>query len=174
MQIECVLKRKHPKTGFVGSTVTFDRWPTPEGTPFANQPDTPPATYVFKPADPNDPEAPHIAEVAHAAHVHRLLECNGAFRIHAESAQLARPTPPPPKKVAAPVEDTNKADKPLSEELAKEIAAVRELPVRDLKAKINTFPQELLQCALEAEKASETPRKGFIDVVVAHLGTSGG
>jgi len=206
MKLECTIHRitTNPKTGavFVGTVVDFDRWPS------ENVPDktAPAARYHFKPIS-DDPNAAHVCDVTNDVHAHRLLECNGAYRIYGAAEAPSLPTPGTSQAAAAPIESDEiiRLRKQLAEaeqraglittasataasvggELAagalsamniadeafkNAVQAVLDMPVRDLKAMINVHPREVLTAALVAERATEKPRKGFVEVLEAHLG----
>jgi len=196
MQIESLLKRHHPKTGVPGTTVSFDPWPTPEGTFFANKPPTPARTYQFLPVDKTDPESPHVCRDVLPEHAHRLFECNGAYRLYEDAAAAPRPAtttapaagaagdPNPHVAKVAPVigddPDHQPVKPPVDEVPADQkkvafdnaVAEIREMPVKGLKARINTLDKGALAAALELEKqvTGDKVRKGFIETVSAHLG----
>lgn len=152
-----------------GTVVEFPVWPS------ANMPDkhAPAAKYHFKP-ETKDPDAPHVAVVSNVVHVERLLSIPGYRLADGEAQEIARPgianeTAQPvaaePKTVAAAAPTVKD---PKEDPAVKEITL---LPIRELKARINTFPIEALTAALALEQANDDPRKGFIEVLQAHLGS---
>lgn len=169
-KIECTIRRPG------GSVVEFPQWPSsqvPDKT-------APAARYHFKPAS-NDADAPHVATVTHRAHVDRLLSIPG-YRLASDSEPVSLDTPPviveqategasPPTLETEGGEGGDTAGQGDAPHVDPVIAAIVELPVRDLKAKINTFSHEQLTAALAIEQAKEEPRKGFVEVIKAHLGT---
>lgn len=154
MKIESILRRSG------GTHVTFsagDRWPWPAGQ------------YHFKP-ETDDPNAPHVCEVSDEAHIHRFLSLSDSFRLVLDGGtkmQIQRPAA-----TVTPIQPITQQTEPPAEHqvFLEAVAEVRELTVRALKATINTKSTEVLKSALEAEKASDDPRKSWIDVVEAHLG----
>lgn len=159
MKIQCLIERKG------GTTVTFDasaRWPAGE--------------YHFLP-DPSEPRTPHLAEVTEELHIHRFLGMPDTYRAYiagqTKPAAPAQPAQPgatggvalPPKQ-PDPAATTTPAVDPAK------VTELRELTIKDLKANINTYSTEQLAAALAAEKADD-PRKGWVEVVEAHLGEGG-
>lgn len=145
-----------------GTVVDFPRWPS-ENVPHL---EAPAARYHFKPESPAE-NAPHVCEVAHPVHVQRLLSITG-YRLAGEAEDLPLPAPNPAAASMPVAALTSAAPAPAAN--AEKVAEIRALPIRDLKATINTFTGDDLRAALVAENASPDGRKGFIEVVQAHLG----
>lgn len=182
-KIECTIRRPG------GSIIEFPEWPS------GNVPDktAPAATYHFKP-ESTAADSPHVAVVSHRAHVDRLLSIPG-YRLAVigdDAGALAMPPAPAP---VPPVGETGSAadatatavnvtdgvnivatgaDAVVPSPQDPVVAEIAELPIRDLKAKINTFSSDQLIAALALERAKEDPRKTFIEVVEAHLGDGAG
>lgn len=169
MKIQCLIRRSG------GSEVTFDacdRWPA--------------GTYRFKP-ESDAADAPHVAEVTEERHIHRLLSMPDVYRMVVEGApqpqapesgEISVPPKLPEGAGDAPPPAPSEPDAPsdaapeLEPAVAERVAALRNLTIKELKAKINTYSYNELRAALAAEQArtDDAPRKGWIDVVVAHLG----
>lgn len=146
---------------------------------FPAQGDAPAASYHFKPAT-NDPDGPHIATVANEAHVKRLLSID-AYRLVMDTAAPAPTLPQTPGGSGVPPKATEGDQTPppggaggaKDEKPTEVVAAILELSLRDLKAKINTFAEADLRAALAFEQKNPDGRKGFIEAVTAHLGGDG-
>lgn len=159
MKIQCLIERKN------GTRVTFgdcDRWSA--------------GVYNFQP-DPNFPDAPHLAEVTDERHLNRFLSIS-SYRLFMAGTPVKRRA----KSTAESVPDDDTGGvlaPPKKPEVApvvvpEEIEAIRSLTIKELKAKINTYPAESLRAAADAERANtvDTPRKCWIEVVEAHLGAA--
>jgi hypothetical protein len=164
MKIQSILVRAG------GTHVTFDEndnWPA--------------GNYHFKP-ETNEPGAPHVCEVTDEAHIHRFLSLPESFRVWLGD-DIEQPSGPAKRSSAAGLELTAGGGesgavvppKQPEGETSPAVAEIRELSIKDLKGKINTYAKDDLLAALEAEKASteEAPRKGWIEVIEAHLGVGG-
>jgi len=165
MKIQCLIHRQG------GTEVTFDqddRWPA--------------GRYHFQP-ETNAPGAPHVAVVDEELHQHRLLSMPDVYRLVLDK-QAKAPTPEsgavvvPPKQPGAsqdPPPPVSTGDTTPPAIAATRVTEIRDLSIKDLKGKVNTFSADELRAALAAEKArtDESPRKGWIDVVQAHLGVAG-
>lgn len=161
MKIESIIRRAGgTKVGFSEEA----RWPAGE--------------YHFKP-ESDATNAPHVCDVTVEEHVNRFLSLSDAYRPAASEigAKIVQPKPAAPSKplletehVAVVETDAGIATITDIPGGADALAALRETTVRALKGTINTYPKELLQAALAAEKASGDPRKSWIEVVEAHLG----
>jgi hypothetical protein len=185
VKIESIIKRPG------GTHVPFDqtrRWPA--------------ARYHFKPQEGAGEDAPHVADVPNEAHIARLLSITEGFRpflANSANVPMKRPTElsagaagsssesEPPTQTFVVTSDaggegeSEETDQEQTGEqgggpLDAQIAAIRELTIKELKGQINSFSDEALAAARDAETArtDDAPRKGFIDVINAHLGVGDG
>lgn len=148
MQIECLIRRPG------GTTVEFSA----SGA-------APAAVYRFAPLDASVADSPHVATVEHAAHVERLVSIVGGYRAVGAATPAMLPLPRAAALPAAPIADG-------AEARVSTISAIRDLSVRDLKARINTLDRDDLRAALAAATADthDPPSKGWVETIVAHLG----
>jgi hypothetical protein len=155
----------------VGVVIDFPQWPN-ENAPTA--PEAPAARYHFKPED-TEPGSPWVCEVGNPVHLARLLGTPEGFRIYDDGKAHKVPAslPEPPK--VGTVVTTAAPLAPLSVQAAAvdaaKVESIRALPVRELKATLNTFSDAELKAALDAENEQQEPRKGFVQTIEAHLAT---
>ncbi|WP_202841963.1 hypothetical protein [Luteimonas saliphila] len=173
MKIQCLIRRAQ------GSQVSFDandKWPA--------------GHYHFKP-ESDAPGAPHVAEVTEEMHLHRLLSQPDVYRVVPDGQAKADvpasggvvippkqpPAPPAAPPAGPPAGDTTTAPPPppAADVDAKVVDEIRDLTVRELKAKVNTYDAAALRAALaiERDRKDDKPRTSWIAVVEAHLGAEG-
>lgn len=183
MQIECLIKRRHPKTQQPGTRISFPAWPTATGAG-KDQPPTPAAEYHFRPLDPSNPDvSPHVCEVEHHPHWLRLLQIGGYIPFNDPATQgIARPAPAAPASASTsvPLKERDEgapppvvnAPPPDDAQLSADIKAFLDLPVREIKPRLATFPRPVLEGAYaELVKVDgRDRRRALIEVLEAHLG----
>lgn len=166
MKIQCLIRRNG------GSHVTFEkceRWPA--------------GHYHFKP-ESDAYDAPHVATVPEELHQHRLLGMPDVYRIVPTGATLKAPDsgsvivppkqPETPQTPGAPPPPADPTTPPAGVS-PERIAEIRELTIKELKGRVNTFTADELRAALDAEKSrqDDSPRKGWLEVIEAHVGAAG-
>lgn len=153
-----------------GVKVSFDEWPNVNAP---NAPKAPAATYHFLPVD-DSPGAPWVADVDNAVHAARLLSISEGYQQYTadgkKPASTASLPAPPTVGATAPSAPPMQAASVQAESAdPARVAEIREMPIRDLKAKINTYTDGEVKAALDLEQAEKSPRKGLVDVLSAQL-----
>lgn len=159
----------------LGVRIDFPAWPD---TTTPNAPEAPAASYHFKPIS-DEPGAPWVADVDNPTHIGRLLGIPEAYRMYEDKkvpAAVAKANEGADFSAAStsqepPLQPVSVAAASVSNE---RVAEIRALPVRELKAKINTYTPAELKAAYDAEMLEPAPRKNFCDVVQGQLGTDEG